>query len=342
VGLRFNPPPGWPPAPPGFTPPPGWQPDPSWPTPPPGWQLWVNDDELPAGSLPPQTPQTPEAGATPVPPLPGYGAGTALGAGAYGGGGYGNPGSPYGAGVPGAAYTGMGTQFAGGPGPYGAAPGPYGPGGPYAPGGGRSDLFGKMSRWAISAFILSLLGTVVVGPILGAIALSEIKRHGQRGRGLAIASFILSGLWLAGYIAIGAAGNSGQATRSSATGGITHRGSLSVFSLAVGDCFDNPANASTVTTVTAIPCHQPHNAQIYAKFNLSGSALDYPGTSSVTKLATTGCNARTGSVNKSAAPSSLTIRLLFPELGAWLIGRRTVSCMIVDQTSDLTSSLVNS
>lgn len=40
---RFNPPPGWPPAPTGWVAPPGWQPDPSWPEPPPGWQLWVED-----------------------------------------------------------------------------------------------------------------------------------------------------------------------------------------------------------------------------------------------------------------------------------------------------------
>jgi hypothetical protein len=39
--VRFNQPPNWPPAPPGWTPPPGWAPDPSWPPPPPGWQLWT-------------------------------------------------------------------------------------------------------------------------------------------------------------------------------------------------------------------------------------------------------------------------------------------------------------
>jgi hypothetical protein len=39
--MRFNPPPNWPPAPPGWTPPPGWQPDRSWPPLPPGWPLWV-------------------------------------------------------------------------------------------------------------------------------------------------------------------------------------------------------------------------------------------------------------------------------------------------------------
>jgi hypothetical protein len=41
--MRFNPPPGWPPAPAGWTPPPGWQPDPSWPQAPTDWPLWVQN-----------------------------------------------------------------------------------------------------------------------------------------------------------------------------------------------------------------------------------------------------------------------------------------------------------
>jgi hypothetical protein len=45
MSYRFNPPPGWPPVPPGWSPPAGWQPDPSWPPPPPGWQLWVTESE---------------------------------------------------------------------------------------------------------------------------------------------------------------------------------------------------------------------------------------------------------------------------------------------------------
>jgi hypothetical protein len=51
VPMRLNPPPGWPPAPPGWVPPPGWQPDPSWPAPPAGWQLWVEDTAPKAGWL---------------------------------------------------------------------------------------------------------------------------------------------------------------------------------------------------------------------------------------------------------------------------------------------------
>lgn len=51
--MRFNPPPNWPPAPPGWVPGSSWVPDPSWPPPPPGWQLWVDDA---APQYPPQYP----------------------------------------------------------------------------------------------------------------------------------------------------------------------------------------------------------------------------------------------------------------------------------------------
>lgn len=39
--IVFNPPPGWPPAPPDWSPPNGWQPAPDWPAPPDNWQFWT-------------------------------------------------------------------------------------------------------------------------------------------------------------------------------------------------------------------------------------------------------------------------------------------------------------
>lgn len=52
MGWKFNPAPGWPPAPDGFVPPAGWVPDPSWPPAPEGWSFWLDDS---AGT--PATPQ---------------------------------------------------------------------------------------------------------------------------------------------------------------------------------------------------------------------------------------------------------------------------------------------
>ena len=44
----FNPPPGWPPAPPGWVPPEDWKPDPNWPPPPPGWIFWAASEASPS------------------------------------------------------------------------------------------------------------------------------------------------------------------------------------------------------------------------------------------------------------------------------------------------------
>jgi len=71
--MRFNPPPNWPPAPPGWAPDAGWAPDPSWPPPPPGWQLWVDDfgqgdfGQGAAGSGPASLPYPPHGAPWPMP-----------------------------------------------------------------------------------------------------------------------------------------------------------------------------------------------------------------------------------------------------------------------------------
>jgi hypothetical protein len=190
--------------------------------------------------------------------------------------------------------------------------------------------------------VLGLLSVVVLSVIFAFIALRRIKQRGQRGRGLAIAGLVLSGFWIVLVVAAIIVANTGKATRSAATGVITHRGHINAFSLRVGDCFDNPAGARTVDTVTAIPCDQPHNAQIYAKFKLTGSDFSYPGSIAVAQMARGGCNARIGSVNKSMTTSAMTVRILLPDKISWVAGQRTVSCMIANPTATLTTSLLNS
>jgi uncharacterized membrane protein YhaH (DUF805 family) len=312
VGLRFNPPPGWPPPPEGFVPPPGWQPDPSWPPPPPGWRLWVDDQQMPGqGQAPPTVPPGPPPGSWQPPGPP--------------------PSQDYDPRGPGGAYAQPGSEYT----QSGS------PGFPYAP-GGQQPPSGKASGLAITSFVLGLLGVVILSPVFGVLALRRIKRTGQRGRGLAIAGIVLSAAWIVLFVVIAVVGNLGNATRSPTTGAITHSGNLSVFSLAVGDCFNNPPGATSLTTVTAIPCTQAHNAQIYAKFDVSGSIVNYPGTASLTRTATRGCNNRVSSLDKSMITDSMQIRFLYPLADSWLDGNRTISCMIANPVSNITSSLLNS
>jgi hypothetical protein len=322
VGLRYNPPPGWPPPPRGFTPKPGWRPDPSWPPPPPGWQLWVDDDEPPAepwagqaapgrdwpGQAPPG--QDWPGQAPPAQDWPGQ--------------------APPGEDWPGQAPP---------PGP-GTAPGWAGeptPGGR----GYRAASTGRTSGWALASFILGIFAVVPLSVIFGFVGLQRIRRLGQRGRGLAIAGLILSVVWVGVFVAATLASNN-SATRQASSGKITHRGDLGVFALATGDCFDNPANTQDIETVTAIPCTQPHDSQVFAKFDLSGGNSAYPSAAALNKLADTGCNSRTGSIDKPKTTPGMTIRVLFPEQDAWADGQRTVSCLIVNPKPTLTTSLLTS
>ena len=333
VGYRLNPPPGWPPVPDGFVPAPGWQPDPSWPAPPPGWQLWLPAD----GS---STPSSAPAAASP----------------------FASP-SPVAAPSP-SAYPADGiTAPYGGAGPYGAGAGPY----QYGAAQYGATQYGEtwpppsqgISGLAIASFVLGLLGafllTAVLSVILGIAAMAEIRRSGQRGRGLAIAGFALSGVWVAaivGLIVLGAVtGGSGgsnppsrapasSASHSPATTQASTPASVNVFSLPVGTCFDNPSgNLFSINSVTPISCIRAHNAQVFAQFNVKGTS--FPGTAAMERRADNGCNARiTGHLDQSKITSAMSLHFIFPRQLAWDSGQRRISCLVVDSSRDLTSSLL--
>jgi hypothetical protein len=313
-------------VPDGFVPAPGWQPDPSWPAPPPGWQLWLPDD----GS---STPSSAPAAASP----------------------FAAP-SPVAAPSP-SAYPADGiTAPYGGAGPYGAGAGPYQYG---------ATQYGEtwpppsqgVSGLAIASFVLGLLGafllTAVLSVILGIAAMAGIRRSGQRGRGLAIAGFALSGVWvvaIAGLIVLGAVtGGSGgsnppsgapASSASPATTQASTPASVSVFSLPVGTCFDNPSgNLFSINSVTPVSCIRAHNAQVFAQFNVRGTS--FPGTAAMERRADNGCNARiTGHLDQSKITSAMSLHFIFPRQLAWDSGQRRISCLVVDSSRDLTSSLL--
>ena len=74
-------------------------------------------------------------------------------------------------------------------GQYGQTPAPY----PPKP---------STNGFAIASLILGILGGVPLSVIFGIIALNQIKRSRQGGRGMAIAGLVLSGLWTLLIIAI--------------------------------------------------------------------------------------------------------------------------------------------
>ncbi len=377
MGRRFNPAPGWPPPPPGFVPPAHWQPDPSWPPAPPGWQLWVDDSAADPGSIPARPDefgtgagnaspwaddfQTGAAGAAPWADLSGPPSGPLTGppTQAYVPGATG-PQDPFGPGDP---FTRQGP-----PDPLGA------PGDPDRP--GHRARTGKADGFAIASLVLGVFGITVIGAILsinfGIMALRRTRRTGQPGRGLAIAGLVFSAIWLliVTFFVLGAgkgpaqpsasgglsspssghsssAGSSSGGNSSSPTANPSSSaspGSLStnVFALHPGQCFQNPPASQTelgVTYVTVVPCTTPHNAQAFVQFTVKGTS--WPGADSVKRQADSGCHDRIkGNVQASKIKDSMSLRYLYPLESSWASGHRTITCLIVNSTPDLKTSLL--
>jgi hypothetical protein len=108
--------------------------------------------------------------------------------------------------------------------------------------------------------------------------------------------------------------------------------------LATGDCFDLPSS-SQIGSVSSIPCTQAHDSQVFAEFNLSGSA--YPGTSTVEKEADSGCQSRQSALDQAEMTSSIQQSYLYPQEDGWYQGDDTVTCVVTDSSPTLTTSLLN-
>ena len=137
-----------------------------------------------------QNPQQPAYGESQVPPAPQYGEQAPQ---------YGQP-SPYGeqSGQQAPQY-GEQPKYGQPQAPYGEQQNPYGqPAAPYgqpqAPYGYAQPTGPKTNVMAIISLIAPFVGFGVVGLVLGIIALGQIKRTGEQGRGLALAGTIVSGV----------------------------------------------------------------------------------------------------------------------------------------------------
>jgi len=239
-----------------------------------------------------------------------------------------------------------------GPGPAGP---PGGPGGP----GRRAGAPGKANTFAVASLILGVLGITVIGAIagivLGILALRQIRRTGQRGRGMAIAGLAFSAFWLvllgAYFVLHGGKSHTPPAAStghsSSPTPGPSSTAShgplsINVFALRPGQCFQNPPASQTVlgvTYVTVLPCTTPHNAQAFVQFAATGTS--YPGADALKRQADSGCHARIKkSVQTSKIKNSMTLHYLYPLESSWTSGHKTITCLIVNSKPNLKTSLM--
>lgn len=104
-----------------------------------------------------------------------------------------------------------------------------------------------------------------------------------------------------------------------------------VFSLAVGDCFDDPGSGEgQVSSVPLVDCAEPHDNEVFAVFDLPDGP--FPGNAEVQEAADLGCVERFASfVGTDYAVSELFLSSLSPTQASW-DGRddREVICFLYE------------
>ena len=119
-------------------------------------------------------------------------------------------------------------------------------------------------------------------------------------------------------------------------------GSGNVFSLEIGQCFDDPSESDEVADVPIIECSEPHVNEVFYLFDLADGT--YPGLSSVQTSADDGCLAQFESyVGRDYQTSELGYWALYPTSASWDQDDREIVCVLVDYNgATLTGSMRNS
>jgi len=142
-----------------------------------------------------------------------------------------------------------------------------------------------------------------------------------------------------GVIALVVVGGSVFAARRGDSGAITDAGTLSVFDLQVGDCFDADMGAE-VTDVSAIPCAEPHVYEMYAVADYPAGEVPSAFDEDFTLWETDICVGRFEDyVGLDFNSSVFYIGTLVPSDESWADGDRALQCFLYNSTeSPLTGS----
>lgn len=220
---------------------------------------------------------------------------------------------------------------------YDLGPPPPTSGPPAPPDPQQPPTTGKTNGLAVVSLVFSILGIFPLGAVFGFMALSQIRNRGDSGRGFALAGLTLSGieaLACAGAVVfvLAAGGNPLQEQQRFAgldrtTGAPSSQepDGVPVEELEIEDCVNN-LSAGTVSRLPRVPCSEPHDGEVVAIFDLSGSS--FPGESKVQSDARDRCFKELDEYSPSTKEDD-TIRMFYlhPTQASWERGDREVTCV---------------
>ena len=187
--------------------------------------------------------------------------------------------------------------------------------------------------FAQGAVWFGVFGLFPLGLICGAVALFQVWRSGQRGRGLAILGIILSTVW--GLVLVNAFATTQGPSRLPG-GGVSHAQYDAMVDVRTGDCFLWPGRDLSVdASVQLVPCSRPHEAQVYGTSSLQGWT-DFTADGAAGREAQRRCAiAAVG----YAASGGLEAEVVYPDTVGWAAASRQVFCLFLTRNG-LTTSVV--
>ncbi len=237
-------------------------------------------------------------------------------------------------------YTSPGMPYTAGP--YAGMPG--GPGAPGVPGAGP---YGQPPRRTTNGLAIGSLVTGVVcclpplGLILGLVALPQIRKRDQAGKGLAVAGILLSVLsCLLLLIGIATGGIS------SFWGGFKEgmdeaARTKSPFSLRTGQCFTPEGKLEAYATdVTVVDCDRPHIGEVTGGFKVTGFDK-WPGEDAIDRIAEKRCETINSgyAMDTWAVPADVWVYYYLPSRQSWRLGDRTVTCAFASEKKPFKGSV---
>lgn len=146
-----------------------------------------------------------------------------------------------------------------------------------------------------------------------------------------------------GVAAIAGTGAFDDNTTRDETGAIVEAGGLGAFQMQIGDCFNDPDDASElVASVAAVPCSELHDNEVFAEFDVT--VTTWPGPDAIYEEAWLGCYDRFPAyVGTEWERSALDLTAFTPSKGSWAEGDREVTCFLYDgELRKLAGSMRNS
>ncbi|MDF2667636.1 MAG: hypothetical protein K0R81_3486 [Microbacterium sp.] len=288
-------------------------------------------------------------GAVPVPPAPGDPASAAGAPGApEGAPAAGGTPAPEAAAAPGAPEGPAAPPYVGAP-PAGAQPGGVPP---YAGSASIPPPVDYANRTNVVSIFALVLGFIVPigGIIAGAVGLSQVKRTGEKGRGLAIAGIIVGSvmtlLTILGvilffvFVVIGAAAEEAQSTDDGGFYDPNQNAPTEFLSLQVGQCLDD-VSSGFITSDNLVDCGLPHTYEVFGNFTVPDGA--FPGDDAITTSAQEQCDTAFQSyIGISYTDSTLQYNYIGPSSDTWAQGDREISCLVTDPAEETTGSLQGS